>query len=78
MPTTEELQQKREAAKEVIDVLQEISLLLNTKLNRTQLSLSVSLIENGVNPEALAVVIKELRKAGEKVRNDSAESDLAD
>ncbi|MCJ1379019.1 hypothetical protein MMC17_002118 [Xylographa soralifera] len=78
MPTTEELQQKREAAKEVIDVLQEISLLLNTKLNRTQLSLSVSLIENGVNPEALAVVIKELRKAGEKVRNESAESDLAD
>lgn len=27
----------------------------NTKLTRTQLSLSVSLIENGVNPEALAV-----------------------
>ncbi|MCJ1435461.1 hypothetical protein MMC27_004834 [Xylographa pallens] len=78
MPTTEELQQKREAAKEVIDVLQEISLLLNTKLNRTQLSLSVSLIENGVNPEALAVVIKELRKAGEKARNESAESDMAD
>jgi len=78
MPTTAELQQKREAAKEVIDVLQEISLLLNTKLNRTQLSLSVSLIENGVNPEALAVVIKELRKAGEKARHDSAESDLAD
>ncbi|MCJ1390441.1 hypothetical protein MMC18_003300 [Xylographa bjoerkii] len=78
MPTTEELQQKREAAKEVIDVLQEISLLLNTNLNRTQLSLSVSLIENGVNPEALAVVIKELRKAGEKARNESAESDLAD
>ncbi|MCJ1315057.1 hypothetical protein MMC15_000372 [Xylographa vitiligo] len=78
MPTTEELQQKREAAKEVIDVLQEISLLLNTKLNRTQLSLSVSLIENGVNPEALAIVIKELRKAGEQARNESAESDLAD
>ncbi|MCJ1296711.1 hypothetical protein MMC34_008278 [Xylographa carneopallida] len=78
MPTAEELQQKREAAKEIIDVLQEISLLLNTKLNRTQLSLSVSLIENGVNPEALAVVIKELRKAGEKARNESAGSDLAD
>ena len=27
----------------------------NTNLTRTQLSLSVSLIENGVNPEALAV-----------------------
>ncbi|MCJ1412292.1 hypothetical protein MMC19_006385 [Ptychographa xylographoides] len=55
MPKADELQQKREAAREVIDVLQEIAVLLNTKLNRTQLSLSVSLIENGVNPEALAV-----------------------
>lgn len=29
----------------------------NTNLDRTQLSLCVSLIENGVNPEALAVSI---------------------
>ena len=29
----------------------------NTNLTRTQLSLCVSLIENGVNPEALAVSI---------------------
>jgi hypothetical protein len=31
------------------------SILQNTKLDRTELSLCVSLIENGVNPEALAV-----------------------
>ena len=71
MPTKEE---KREKAREVVDILEEISILLvslhcqsvafhlcltfmmqNTQLDRAQLSLCVSLIENGVNPEALAV-----------------------
>ncbi|KAL8948010.1 MAG: hypothetical protein Q9183_007730 [Haloplaca sp. 2 TL-2023] len=46
---------KRQAAREVIDILTEISFLLNTHLDRPTLSLCVSLIENGVNPEALAV-----------------------
>ncbi|CEN62120.1 mitotic-spindle organizing gamma-tubulin ring associated-domain-containing protein [Aspergillus granulosus] len=53
---------KRQAAREVIDILHEISTLLNTNLDRTELSLCVSLIENGVNPDALANVIKDLRK----------------
>ncbi|KAH1276749.1 hypothetical protein KXX16_004062 [Aspergillus fumigatus] len=45
---------KRQAAREVVDILHEISTLLNTNLDRTELSLCVSLIENGVNPDALA------------------------
>ncbi|KAJ5151851.1 hypothetical protein N7492_010146 [Penicillium capsulatum] len=53
---------KRAKAREVIDILEDISKLLNTNLNRTELSLCVSLIENGVNPDALAAVIKDLRK----------------
>ncbi|OQE17214.1 hypothetical protein PENSTE_c021G08092 [Penicillium steckii] len=53
---------KRQAAREVIDILHEISTLLNTSLDRTELSLCVSLIENGVPPEGLANVIKDLRK----------------
>ncbi|OJJ83346.1 mitotic-spindle organizing protein 1 [Aspergillus glaucus CBS 516.65] len=53
---------KRQAAREVIDILHDISTLLNTHLDRTELSLCVSLIENGVNPEALATVIKDLRR----------------
>ncbi|KAB8075035.1 mitotic-spindle organizing gamma-tubulin ring associated-domain-containing protein [Aspergillus leporis] len=53
---------KRQAAREVIDILHEISTLLNTNLDRTDLSLCVSLIENGVNPDALATIIKDLRK----------------
>ncbi|KAK7538194.1 mitotic-spindle organizing gamma-tubulin ring associated-domain-containing protein [Phyllosticta citribraziliensis] len=52
---------KRQAAREVVDILEEIATLLNTKLNRTQLSYCISLIENGVNPEALATVIRDLR-----------------
>ena len=72
MPSAE-ITSKRQAAREVIDILSEISLLLvrgpccpcfqysnriaiqNTHLDRSTLSLCVSLIENGVNPEALAV-----------------------
>ncbi|KAI4735628.1 hypothetical protein E4T50_13876 [Aureobasidium sp. EXF-12298] len=62
MPPTED---KRKAARETIDILYEISSLLNTNLDRQSLSYCVSLIENGVNPDALAVslstVIKDLR-----------------
>ncbi|EWC45738.1 mitotic-spindle organizing protein 1 [Drechslerella stenobrocha 248] len=58
------------AARQVIDILHEISTLLNTKLDRTTLSLCVSLIENGVNPEALAAVIKELRRESTRLRED--------
>ncbi|KAL4774807.1 mitotic-spindle organizing protein 1 [Aspergillus nidulans var. acristatus] len=67
---------KRQAAREVIDILHEISTLLNTNLDRTELSLCVSLIENGVNPDALATVIKDLRtEAGLTLRasNESPE-----
>ncbi|CAZ83474.1 unnamed protein product [Tuber melanosporum] len=53
---------KQQAAREVIDILHEISTLLNTHLDRTTLSLCVSLVENGVHPDALAAVIKELRR----------------
>lgn len=75
MPTKEEIVQKRESAKEIIDVLHEISHLLNTGLTRTQLSLSVSLIENGVNPEALATIIKQVRAEGGKELRESSGSE---
>ncbi|MCJ1361712.1 hypothetical protein MMC16_000812 [Acarospora aff. strigata] len=58
------VENKRQAAKEVIDILHEISTLLNTNLDRTTLSLCVSLIENGVNPEALAVGAPANKAAG--------------
>ncbi|EXJ72229.1 mitotic-spindle organizing protein 1 [Cladophialophora psammophila CBS 110553] len=72
MPATTD---KREKAREVVDILEEISILLNTQLDRTQLSLCVSLIENGVNPEALAAAIKELRQETQDLRPGSGMSE---
>ena len=43
-------------------VLYDISQLLNTGLDRATLSVLVGLTESGVNPEALAAVVKELRR----------------
>ncbi|KAL8281777.1 hypothetical protein RB597_009478 [Gaeumannomyces tritici] len=38
----------------------------NCHLDRRTLSVCVSMIENGVSPEALAAVVKELRKQGQE------------
>ncbi|EMF17152.1 uncharacterized protein SEPMUDRAFT_32996 [Sphaerulina musiva SO2202] len=46
---------KKRAARDTVDILFEISTILNTNLDRQCLSYCISLIENGVNPEALAV-----------------------
>ncbi|KAA6407803.1 MAG: ankyrin repeat nuc-2 [Lasallia pustulata] len=53
---------KKTAARECVDILEEIGALLNVDLDRQSLSMCVSLIENGVSPGGLATVIKELRK----------------
>lgn len=43
-------------------VLYEISQILNCGINRDTLSVLISMIENGANPEALAAVVKEMKK----------------
>ncbi|CAO3622562.1 unnamed protein product [Cunninghamella echinulata] len=55
--------------KETIDILHEISTILNTKLDRDTLALCISLCEKGVNPEALAAVIKDLQKQASTQKN---------
>ncbi|KAK3826094.1 MAG: mitotic-spindle organizing gamma-tubulin ring associated-domain-containing protein [Benniella sp.] len=55
-------QQQQQEARLAMDILTEMSSLLNTGLDRETLSICVSLCESGVNPEALAAVIKELRR----------------
>ncbi|KAG6062412.1 hypothetical protein E4U32_002458 [Claviceps aff. humidiphila group G2b] len=45
---------KRASAQQAVDILHEISTLLNCQLDRRAISICVSLIERGVNPEALA------------------------
>ena len=50
-----------------LETVYEISRLLNTGLDRETLSILVSLCENGVNPEALAAVVRELRREAKAV-----------
>ncbi|XP_004604060.1 mitotic-spindle organizing protein 1 [Sorex araneus] len=56
------------AVRETMDVLLEISRILNTGLDMETLSICVRLCEQGINPEALSSVIKELRKATETLK----------
>ncbi|XP_076838584.1 mitotic-spindle organizing protein 1 [Brachyhypopomus gauderio] len=56
------------AVRETMDVLLEISRLLNTGLDMESLSICVRLCEQGINPEALSSVIKELRRASDTLR----------
>ncbi|KAF5362571.1 hypothetical protein D9756_002495 [Leucocoprinus leucothites] len=50
------------SAQQTLDILHEISQLLNTQLDKETLATCVGMIESGVNPEALAAVILELRR----------------
>jgi mitotic-spindle organizing protein 1 len=52
----------------LIDSLYELSLILETGLDRESLTILLELTEAGVNPEALAALVKELRK--QKVEHD--------
>ncbi|KAK3898138.1 mitotic-spindle organizing protein 1 [Staphylotrichum tortipilum] len=61
MPPNERAE-KQAAAQQAVDILHEIATILNCHLDRRTLSICISMIENGVSPEALANVIKELRK----------------
>ena len=47
---------------DTLDVLYDMSQLLQTGLDRETLAVLVGLTETGVNPEALAAVVKELRR----------------
>ena len=54
-----------ETSQETMDILYEVSRILNTGLDRNTLAILVGLCESGVNPEALAAVVKELRREGQ-------------
>ncbi|MBZ3880561.1 Mitotic-spindle organizing protein 1 [Sciurus carolinensis] len=56
------------AVRETMDVLLEISRILNTGLDMETLSICLRLCEQGYNPEALSSGIKELRKVPEALK----------
>ncbi|KAK2066422.1 hypothetical protein P8C59_000246 [Phyllachora maydis] len=68
----EDRTEKQAAAQQAVNILHEISEILNCHLDRRTLSICISMIENGVNPEALATVVKELRKEGREVQMEIA------
>ncbi|KAL9655028.1 hypothetical protein ABK040_008811 [Willaertia magna] len=54
-------------AQETLEVAYEINQLLNAGLDRESLSIVMNLCELGVNPEALASCIKEIRNEAQKL-----------
>ncbi|KAL2630711.1 hypothetical protein R1flu_015397 [Riccia fluitans] len=54
-------------ARDALEVVYAISNLLNAKLDRSTLSILIALCDHGVNPEALAVVVKEMRLEAQAV-----------
>lgn len=55
-------------ARETFSTLQELSQLLNTGLDRESLALCVRLCEQGAHPEALATIIRELRRESQAIK----------
>ncbi|KAK3186653.1 hypothetical protein K4F52_004694 [Lecanicillium sp. MT-2017a] len=62
---------KHAAAQQAVDILHEISTILNCHLDRKTVSICISMIEKGVNPEALAQVIKDLRQEAQAVEQNA-------
>jgi hypothetical protein len=58
-------------ARKTFQALYRISKLLNTNLDPATLSYCVRLCENGVNPQALATVVKELQREVKALNNTS-------
>ena len=61
-------------ARETLNTLLEISRLLNTGLDPETLTICIQLCESGVNPEALATVVKEVRREVAAIRKDEKEN----
>jgi mitotic-spindle organizing protein 1 len=66
-----------ESASGTVDVVYELSSLLNTGLERSTVSILIGLCECGVNPEALAMVVKELRREAEAMDVNNSSSSAA-
>mmetsp|Transcript_27322 Transcript_27322/g.67397 ORF Transcript_27322/g.67397 Transcript_27322/m.67397 type:complete len:82 (+) Transcript_27322:87-332(+) len=67
--------ERRADAAETLDVLFEMSNLLNTGMDKQSLAICVELLESGVNPEALAAVVKELRREAAALRQAESEAE---
>uniref|UniRef100_A0A6M2DMH3 Putative mitotic-spindle organizing gamma-tubulin ring associated n=1 Tax=Xenopsylla cheopis TaxID=163159 RepID=A0A6M2DMH3_XENCH len=63
--------QAQDQIREAYDTLFEISRLLNTGLTPETLKICIRLCEAGVNPEALAHVLREIRHESESIQKSA-------
>lgn len=63
-------------AREVFQILLELSGLLCTGLTPDQLTTCIRLCEAGVNPEALAIIVRELQKEASKGPSSAADNNI--
>jgi len=59
-------------ARDTFSTLEELSRLLNTGLDKDSLALCVRLCEQGAHPEALATIIRELRRESQAIKAAAA------
>ncbi|KAG6548191.1 hypothetical protein Mapa_010242 [Marchantia paleacea] len=60
-----------ERAREALNLAHAMASLINSGLDRQTLSILIGLCEHGVNPEALATVVKELRREAAAIESTS-------
>lgn len=65
--TTAAVNQSPAMSDAAMNILHNISQILDTGLDKETLRLLTGLVEAGVNPEALALIVKELRREGAAV-----------
>ena len=54
--------------KKVLDITHEMSRILDCDVDRETVAVCISLLENGADPESLAVVVKELKREAKRLR----------
>ncbi|CAK0771529.1 hypothetical protein CVIRNUC_003869 [Coccomyxa viridis] len=55
-------------ANATLDIVHEIATILDTGLSKEETAIIIALIENGVNPQALAEVVKQLKREAAVLR----------
>jgi mitotic-spindle organizing protein 1 len=74
MADQQQAMQAIEQGEAALNVLAQIAQILDTGLDKETLRLLVGLVEAGVNPEALALIVKELRREAAAVGAPAAAS----
>ncbi|DBA86566.1 TPA: Mitotic-spindle organizing protein 1 [Trebouxia sp. C0004] len=64
-------------ANEALDTIHQISQILDTGLDKETLSILTALCESGVNPEALAAVVRELRREAARLKSEQSKQQAA-